>query len=147
MGHPRWQDRRCGQSLPQGKLCCPRRTKVSPEGPDGGIDVLAHKDELGFEPPIIKVQVKSGDGSVGDPVVSALYGKVAQTEFGSLVTLSTFTAQARSFARSKSNLRLVDGTELVDLILQHYEQFDSRYKGLLPLKRVYIPEALEEGDV
>jgi restriction system protein len=32
----------------------------------------------------------------------------------------------------------------VDLILQHYEQFDSRYKGLLPLNRVYVPEALEE---
>jgi len=37
------------------------RTRVSPEGPDGGIDIIAHKDELGFEPPIIKVQVKSGE--------------------------------------------------------------------------------------
>jgi restriction system protein len=35
------------------------RTRVSPEGPDGGIDIVAHKDELGFEPPIIKVQVKA----------------------------------------------------------------------------------------
>src|SRR5262249_32427628 len=52
------------------------RTRVSPEGPDGGIDIVAHKDELGFEPPIIKVQVKSTAGSVGDPIVSALYGKV-----------------------------------------------------------------------
>src|SRR6185437_15343795 len=53
------------------------RTRVSPEGPDGGIDIIAHKDELGFEPPIIKVQVKSTDkGTIGDPVVSALYGKV-----------------------------------------------------------------------
>jgi restriction system protein len=52
------------------------RTRVSPEGPDGGIDIIAHRDELGFEPPIIKVQVKSGDkGTVGDPIVSALYGK------------------------------------------------------------------------
>jgi restriction system protein len=120
------------------------RTRVSPEGPDGGIDIMAHKDELGFEPPIIKVQVKSAEGTIGDPVVSALYGKVSSNEFGLLVTLGTFTNQARNFARSKSNLRLVDGNELVDLILQHYEQFDSRYKGLLPLKRVYVPEALEE---
>jgi restriction system protein len=28
------------------------------------------------------------------------------------------------------------------LILQHYKQFDSSYKGLLPLKRVYVPEVL-----
>ncbi len=122
------------------------RTRVSPEGPDGGIDILAHRDELGFEPPIIKVQVKSSEGSIGDPAVSALYGKVSQSEFGLIVTLGTFTNQARNFARSKGNLRLIDGNELVALIIQHYEQFDSRYKGLLPLKRVFVPELLEEAE-
>jgi restriction system protein len=122
------------------------RTRVSPEGPDGGVDIVAHKDELGFEPPIIKVQVKSTEGSIGDPIVSQLYGKVGTNEYGLLVTLGTFTSQAWAFSRSKHNLRLIDGSELVDLILQHYEQFDSRYKGLLPLKRVYVPEVLEESD-
>ncbi len=122
------------------------RTRVSPEGPDGGIDIIAHKDELGFEPPIVKVQVKSTEGSVSDPVVSGFYGKVAQSEFGLLITLGTFTAQARNFERSRSNLRLIDGEELVQLVFQHYESFDSRYKGLLPLKRVYIPEVLKEEE-
>lgn len=122
------------------------RTRVSPPGPDGGIDIIAHKDELGFEPPIIKVQVKSSEGKVGDPEVSSLYGKVGNGEHGLLVTLGTFTTQATSFARSKSNLRLIDGEELVDLILSHYEQFNSRYKGILPLKRVYVPESLVPGD-
>jgi restriction system protein len=120
------------------------RTRISPEGPDGGIDIIAHKDELGFEPPIIKVQVKSIEGSVGDPIVSALYGKVGTSEFGLLVTLGTFTNHALSFALGKSNLRLIDGEELVGLILEHYEGFDSRYKGLLPLRKVYIPEAVDE---
>jgi len=59
---------------------------------------------------------------------------------GLFITLGTFTNQAKSFAKSKSNLRLVDGNELVGLVLQHYEQFDSRYKGILSLKRVYIPD-------
>lgn len=121
------------------------RTRISPEGPDGGIDIVAHRDELGFEPPILKVQVKAVAGSTGDPVVSALYGKVDNGEFGLLVTLGTFTAQARTFARSKSNLRLIDGAELVELVLQHYEQFDSRYKGLLPLRHVFIPESLRDS--
>jgi restriction system protein len=116
------------------------RTRVAPEGPDGGIDIIAHKDELGFEPPIVKVQVKSVEGSTGEPQVSGLYGKVDKSEFGLFITLGTFTNQAVTFARNKSNLRLIDGDELVDLVLQHYEQFDSRYKGLLPLKRVYIPD-------
>lgn len=119
------------------------RTRVSPEGTDGGVDIIAHKDELGFEPPIIKVQVKSSEGSVGDPIVSALYGKVERDEYGLVVTLGTFTTAAKNFARNKSNLRLIDGDELVELVLQHYEQFDSSYKGHLPLKRVYVPEPIE----
>lgn len=122
------------------------RTRLSPEGPDGGIDIIAHKDELGFEPPIIKVQVKSTEGTIGDPIVSQLYGKVERSEYGMVVTLGTFTNQAVTFARNKSNLRLIDGDGLVGLILQHYEQFDSKYKGLLPLKRVYVPEPLEETE-
>lgn len=60
-----------------------------------------------------------------------------------MVTTGAFTQQAHNFARGKSNLRLIDGAGLVDLVLEHYEQFDSRYKGLLPLKRVYVPEAVE----
>ena len=122
------------------------RTRLSAVGPDSGIDIIAHKDELGFEPPIIKVQVKSSEGSIGDPVVTALYGKVGEKEYGLFVTLGTYTNQAKNFAKSKSNLRLIDGDELVSLILQHYEQFDSQYKGLIPLKKVYVPEALEEGE-
>jgi restriction system protein len=122
------------------------QTRVSPEGPDGGIDIIAHKDELGFEPPIIKVQVKSIDkGNIGDPEVSALYGKISSGEFGLFVTLGSYTKPAKNFAVSKSNLRLIDGEELVYLVLEHYEEFDSRYKGLLPLKRVYIPETLDES--
>ncbi|MBM3773298.1 MAG: restriction endonuclease [Acidimicrobiia bacterium] len=71
------------------------RTRVSPPGADGGIDIIAHKDELGVEPPLLKIQVKSGEGSVGDPVVSALYGKVSGGEFGIVVTLGSFTQQAK----------------------------------------------------
>lgn len=121
------------------------RTRLSPEGTDGGVDIIAHRDELGFEPPIIKVQVKSGEGSTGDPAVSALYGKIERGEYGLVVSLGPYTNQAKSFARSKANLRLLDGEGVVDLIFQHYEQLDSKYKGLLPLKRVYVPESAEEG--
>ena len=122
------------------------RTRLSPEGPDGGVDIIAHKDELGFEPPIIKVQVKSTEGSLGEPIVSQLYGKVDKNEFGLVVTLGAFTNQATTFARNKSNLRLIDGDDLVDLILQHYDKFDSRYKGIIPLRRVFVPVPLEESE-
>jgi restriction system protein len=32
---------------------------------------------------------------------------------------------------------------LVDLIFEHYEELDPRYQGMIPLKRVYVPEAVE----
>lgn len=110
------------------------------------IDIIAHKDALGLEPPIIKVQVKSSDGKIDDRDVSALYGKVSQGEFGLLVALGAFTPPARQFAASKSNLRLIDGEELVNLVFQHYEQFDARFKSILPLKKVYVPEIIADLD-
>ncbi len=122
------------------------RTRVSPPGPDGGVDIVAHKDELGFVPPIVKVQVKSTEGNIGDPAVSQLIGTLQPGEYGLLVTLGSFTTPALNNARNKSNLRLIDGEELVTLVLQHYEQFDSKYKGMMPLKRVYVPEVLEDSD-
>ena len=121
------------------------RTRVSAPGPDRGVDIIAHRDHLGIEPPIIKVEVKSGTGSIGEPEVARLFGAVAGTEFGLFVTLSSFTTQAIRFAESKSNLRLIDGDEMVRLTLEHYEQLEIADKGLVPLKRVYIPEAIEEA--
>lgn len=110
------------------------------------VDVIAHKDELGFEPPVIKVQVKSSMSKISDKDVSALYGKVESGEFGLLVTLGEYTPPAISFANTKSNLRLIDGGELVNLIFEYYEDFDPKYKGIIPLKRVYVPQSLESDD-
>lgn len=124
--------------------CMGYRTRVAKEGADGGIDIIAHKDELGFEPPIIKVQVKARNGTVSDQEVSALIGNTSANEFGLFVTLGIFSNQAINRAKSKPNIRLIDGDELVNLIFQHYEQFDSSYKGLLSLKKVYVPEPLDD---
>ena len=110
------------------------------------VDIIAHKDQLGLEPPIIKVQVKSGEGAVTDRDVSALYGKLSANEYGLFITLGRFSPPSRTFEQSKSNLRLIDGEELADLIFQNYEKFDSRHKGLLPLRRVYVPELIERED-
>ncbi len=118
-------------------------TRVAPPGPDGGIDILASRDELGFEPPIVKVQVKAGEGSVGNATVASLYGNISNGEYGLFVTLGSFTKPALTFAHDKGNLRLIDSEELADLVLERYDQLDAKYKGLLPLQRVYIPETVE----
>lgn len=120
------------------------KTKVSPPGPDRGIDIVAHKDELGVTPPIILVQVKSGEGDVNEAAVSELSGKVSEKDFALFVSAGGFNKRARDFAFGKRNLKLIDGDELVDLIYKYYPQRDSKYKGLIPLRSVYIPETLAD---
>ena len=114
-------------------------TRVTQKSGDGGIDILASRDELGFEKPIIKVQCKQQLSTAGQPEVAQLSGHIANEENGLFVTLGNYSPQARSFERSKPNLRLIDGGTLVDLIFNHYEQFDPSYQTLLPLRRIYVP--------
>ena len=121
------------------------RTRVSLEGPDKGIDIVAFRDELGLQPPIIKVQAKSGEGNVGSPEVQALSGAVCDKGAGLFVTLASFPKQARDFAYAKGNIRLLDGDALLELLLEHYEDLDDKYRAEIPLKRVYIPEPAEEA--
>jgi restriction system protein len=64
-----------------------RKTPVN----EPSIDLIAHRDLLGLEPPIIKVQVKSGAGAVSDRDVSALAGKLGQSEYALVVTVATFS--------------------------------------------------------
>ena len=99
---------------------------------------------MGIGPPIIKVQIKSNDGNISPDKVQALYGNVESGEYGLFIILSNFTAKAIAFVKSKSNLRLIDGDELIALILANYEALDSMYKAMLPLKNVYIPTSIEE---
>lgn len=118
------------------------RTRVAKEGADGGVDILAHRDELGFEPPMIKVQVKSSASSVGGPAVAELLGNLSASDHGLFVSLGSYAPQARQKAGDR--VRLIDGDELVDLVLAHYEELDSRYKAVIPLKRMYIPQPPSE---
>jgi restriction system protein len=120
------------------------KTKVSEPGPDRGIDIVAHKDDLGVTPPTIIVQVKSGEGEVNEAAVSELSGKVSDRDFGLFVSAGGFNKRARDFAFSKRNLKIIDGDELVALVYKYYPQLDAKYKGMIPLRSVYIPETLTE---
>lgn len=115
--------------------------RVTQQTGDGGVDIIAHKDELGFDEPIIKVQCKQTLGAIGQPDVAQLYGHVGSREKGLFVTLGDYTSQAKQFERGKDNLRLIDGETLAELIFSHYEQFEPRYQMLLPLKKMYVPGA------
>lgn len=122
--------------------CMGYYARVTQRSGDAGVDIIAHKDILGFEPPIIKIQCKQVLSNIGQPEVAQLYGHVQHGEFGLFVTLADYTAQARQFERGKHNLRLINGDELAGLIFDHYEKFEPRYQTLLPLKQSYIPASV-----
>ncbi|MGJ0504202.1 MAG: restriction endonuclease [Methylocystis sp.] len=122
--------------------CMGYYARVTRYAGDGGVDIIAHKDELGFEPPIINVQCKQSFSMVGGPTVQQLLGAIQAGEHALFVTLGDYTTDAVRIERGKSNLRLIGGAELVKLILNNYERFEARFKTLLPLKRSYTPSAV-----
>lgn len=103
------------------------------------VDVIAHRDEFGFEPPLIRCQVKSSSETVKLEPVEKLYSRVNQNEYGLFINLSDYSNKVVAFAEAKPNLRLIDGYELVDIILEHYDDLDTKYKNTIPLNKVFLP--------
>jgi len=110
---------------------------------DDGIDVIAHRDELGIEPPILKVQVKVQEANIGADCVKAFYAMVHDRDVGVFITTGGFSASAIDFSRTKGNLRLVNGVELVDLIQKYYDGLDIDYRRRIPLRRLLVPDIAE----
>lgn len=106
---------------------------------DGGIDVIAHMDPLGLQPPLIKVQCKHTTARKGRPEIQGLLGALSQQdEHGLFVTLGSYTPEAMSVERERPYLRLLGGKEIVDLVLRHYADLPARWRDLLPLRQVYV---------
>lgn len=116
------------------------RTRVTQSSGDGGVDVVAHKDELGLEPPIIKVQCKKTLGTLGSPEIQKLTGTLAPggAELGLFVSLGAFTKDAMNLGLTRHDLRLINGRDLVELVFENYERLSEKWKVLLPLRRVYV---------
>lgn len=108
------------------------------------VDIIAHKDEFGFEAPLIRCQVKSEEGAINLDPVEKLCSRVRPNEHGLFITLSSFNDKARRYAESQHNLRLIDGYELVDIILEHYHELDTKYKNTIPLNKVFLPSVAKQ---
>lgn len=111
---------------------------TAPSG-DHGVDVIAHPDALGIEKPYVKVQVKSGTSTIGEPDVNRLKGLLHAEEKGILVALGRFASGALNVARGSANVTLIDASRFVALFLDHYETLDPRLRARYPLKNVYVP--------
>jgi restriction system protein len=52
------------------------------------------------------------------------------------VTLGTYSSDALHLERTRQDLRLLNGTQLVDIIFEYYDSLETEWKRLLPLRRV-----------
>ncbi len=125
-------------------------TKQSPQGPDGGVDILAAAGPLGFDKPRVCVQVKSSSSPVDVKVVRELQGVMSKlkADHGLLVSWGGFTTVAWKEAKDTFfSIRLWDQDDLLQEIFRYYELFDDELKTDLPLKRIWILIPEEDKDI
>lgn len=117
------------------------RTRVSPQGPDRGVDVLASPDGLGLQEPRIKVEVKHRPNSpMGAQEVRSFLGSLRTGDKGLYVSTGGFTREAKYEAeRANIPITLLDLDDLTQLVTSHYDNFDPQGRALLPLVRIYRP--------
>lgn len=116
-------------------------TRVSPPGPDGGVDILAGRGTLGLDGPRLCVQVKSQRSPADVTVYRTLQG-VMQTfsaEQGLLVCWGGFNRVVQQEARQNHfKVRLWNSSDLVEAIYRNYDELSAEIQAELPLKQVWV---------
>ena len=114
-------------------------------GPDGGVDIVAGRGELGFGQPRLCVQVKARRGPVGLPEYDRLLGNLGtfSAEHGLLVSLGGFTKPVHDRnAQSFFKIRLWGPDELAQRLLETYEDLPVDIRTDVPLRdRKVLEEA------
>lgn len=107
---------------------------------DKGIDVIGSLN-AGLTSVTLHVQVKKVSFALGNDEVLKIRGTLGPDEHGAIVTTSRFTRQAEEESRRSSvkPITLISGDNLVELILQHYDEINEEYQKLLNISKKEIP--------
>jgi restriction system protein len=121
---------------------------VSSPGPDGGIDIIAGREPMGFGPPRLCVQVKSGEQPIELGVLHQLQGAMGNfgADQGLLVSWGGFKDTVRKEARQHFfKVRLWDAGDIVRTLIEQYDGLPKDIQAELPLKRIWVmvPEQTE----
>ncbi len=116
------------------------RTRVTPKGPDRGVDVLASPDGLGFQEPRIKAEVKHRNAQIGSQDIRSFLGALRPGDRGLYVSTGGYTKEAKyELERSNIPVSWLDLDELARSVVTHYEAFDLEGRALISLVKVYWP--------
>ncbi|MBF0475126.1 MAG: restriction endonuclease [Deltaproteobacteria bacterium] len=122
-------------------------TYLSPEGADGGADILAGAGPLGFGAPRLCVEVKSESTPIDRPTVDKLIGAVHKfnAQEGLFVAWGGFKSTVqKELAASFFHVRLWTQKELLEQFFVHYDRLDEDLRAELPLKRIWTVAAQDE---
>jgi restriction system protein len=118
-----------------------RSDLVQVGGPgDAGIDGVISLDRLGLEK--VYVQAKRWQDVVGRPQLQAFYGALAgqKAKKGIFITTSSYTPQARDFAKSVEGMVLVDGERLASLMIENKVGINARTIDIPKIDLDYFDE-------
>lgn len=124
-------------------------THRSEKGADGGIDILAATDTLGFGHPRICVQVKSQTSALERPVLDQLVGTMQHVgaDQGLLVCWGGFKQTVlRELPRLFFKVRLWDQNDLINQFLAVYDKLDEDMRAEVPLKRIWAVAAPDQEE-
>ena len=108
---------------------------VTPGSGDGGVDVRGTLLAGGAIPIQIAAQVKRWKHNVGSPVVNEIRGSLGLHDIGLVVTTGRFSIGAQKAAQIKDRkpITLIDGDDLVNLMVEHEIWVNRQQHDLLTL--------------
>lgn len=115
-------------------------TRLSPPGPDGGVDILASYGKFGFDDPKICIQVKSSLSPVDAKVLRELIG-VTKKSGANYAILVAWGGLDKGATREINDLffttKLWDQGKIVDELRENYDNLDDEIQSEIPLKKIW----------
>ena len=116
-------------------------TRIAPNGPGGGRDVIASPDILGFESPRIITEAKHRKGAmVSAFAIRSFIARLCPGDSGLYVCTGGFTKEARYEADCADvPIRLLDLDSFVRTYVEVYSKVNDNDRAILPLTHIWMP--------
>ncbi len=121
---------------------------IAEKGPDGGIDIIAHKDPIGVHD-VIKIQVKHtkdrNNPGISMDEVRSFRSLCADGSHGVFVSMRGFTRETEKNVRTDqgSFVTLIDSVRFVNLWIEHINTIPEEGRKMLPLRKEYVLDIVE----
>lgn len=123
--------------------------RITPYGNDGGIDVVGIYRAAGLTEVNAAVQVKRWKRNIQAPIVTQLRGSLQVHQQGIIITTSGFSkgAQAEATAPNKTRIGLINGDELLELLIKHRVGVTEKTLRVIGLDDEWWGELIKPDDI